>query len=129
MTMFAANAITSEDMPTFLHFQSVATSHMPRQTDPEWKFLDEILAIDLKGHAKIDDYSKTVRALLNKALTLAIKDRSFDAIKDILRYGSKKLLTYRIQLEDMEHLIRHEAYSTINTLVSASVQIERPNSD
>ena len=70
-----------------------------------------------------------MRALLNKALTLAIEDRSFDAIKDILRYGSKKLLTYRIQLEDLEHLIRHEAYSTINTLVSASVQIERPNSD
>ena len=30
MTMFAANAITNEDLPVLFHFQSVAKTHMPR---------------------------------------------------------------------------------------------------
>ena len=52
-------------------------------------------------------------------------DANFDAVDAILQFSQSKKLTLSISIENLEFLIRNEAYSTINLMVQAEVQIER----
>ena len=55
--------------------------------------------------------------LMRRALTLTMLDANFDAVDAILQFSQSKKLTLSISIENLEFLIRNEAYSTINLMV------------
>lgn len=68
-----------------------------------------------------------VRVLLGKALQFSIYSFNKGAAADILNFSKEKKLTLHIRHAELSHLIRHEAYQIIQSLVSAQVQIEKLN--
>lgn len=92
--------------------------------NPDWRFLEHVEHFDtsFKGvNNPITSQLGTVRKLLNKALSVVLEDKRFDAVDAIMEFSEVHKLTLRFRLVDLEELIRAEAYPTLIQMVEAEI--------
>ena len=72
-----------------------------------------LMDIDLTlGYRTINEYSSTLRKLLNIALQISIFALDYDTIHEILTFSKNYLLILTLEADDLDMLILTESFST-----------------
>ena len=82
-----------------------------------WELLSNLKSIDLSSYDVVQEYSNSIRLLLDMALKIAIFHNNMKAVNAFLAFSKENMITLIIEQKDMDTLIATENFATIQNLV------------
>lgn len=123
LLLIAASAIIDNNSVLMEHTKKLIKQSQEIRSGQDLKFFESLQELSVD---EISNFPGTVRTMMTMALKISIDAFNQQAVFAILKYSQSKFFTLVVEQESLEILIKAEAYSTMQFMISASVQIDKP---